>query len=663
MTGLLLLAVVSVVPTVSAAPEFDRSQELITQLENLAPLQLTDYESERISQLESIARNLNAESARLCKQCAVVAPQQIFNGARHMSNLRQRTDTLLHRMLEHRLLFADQPKDEKLLEHVRQYLTAMTALVDLCGRMNEHYAGILRDASFMADRFRDGYIQLAELLRADESGIGVAVLAWSLTEPAEPLPAPQQEVLDSFRRVLLVQMYQKGRPEVIPVLAELLRSQAHPQWRLVAAEAIMRIGLPQDPLPTADEADRPSITAGELVDTLTTLRPLLPTALQARFQTVYQWAKARSQAGLSEPELVFGGVSIQPGDWILLRNSSPYNSCTSLAPGLFTHVGVAALHQGEDGKRRLVVVDVTERKRWIDGDNVDKDLASAIHYCVLRHEDPQVGKRMGEVAATLIGNEMEFDLTFDTAKVAALRGQDLRGKKIVTYCAGLLLLCAQETGLPREEFFPIPETPLPGNGRANFESLGLSFGDDLLSPTGSLFARRMKVIAFSKPMFDPVREVQQRVFDHFPKAMQEKILKPRANLYQQLRLELAEFARSRSTLKQLIAAAANINPDTDLVAAAKAAIVVETIDEVAFGAGEAYERAMQALTAGPLETLQDLPPDQIQQITQLREQHSDLWQQLQSGTRFPRDIIDDLIDFYAEQGCREMDRRFFDHSQ
>jgi hypothetical protein len=46
-----------------------------------------------------------------------------------------------------------------------------------------------------------------------------------------------------------------------------------------------------------------------------------------------------------------------------MRNPSPYNLFTDLAPGLFTHVGVVAVETGSDGKRRMVVVDLPSAER------------------------------------------------------------------------------------------------------------------------------------------------------------------------------------------------------------------------------------------------------------------------------------------------------------
>lgn len=636
---------------------------VVAQLRAAAPKQLDDYQPQQVPQLRETARRLEQATASLCKQYVVARPDLVFVGTESVSNARQAADQLLNQLLEHRTLFARIANAQARVEKVQQYLQSMTILIDLCGRLNRHYAGMVRDAAFLADRFPDGFIRLAQVVREDESGISTSVLAWMLTESAEAEPEQYREVLLSFQRVLLVQLLMKGRPDALPVLAEFLtQTPAHPQWKLVAGEAIQRIGLPQDPPPhvRTTEEELPPITAGTMLAALRELRPTLPQQLLPRCDKLIDWAQARHNAGI-DSSLSIGDAEVRRGDWVLMRNSSPYNNCTNLAPGLFTHVGVAAMHRGEDGRGRLVVVDVTERKRIIDGDNLDKDLRSAIHYAILRHEDPQVADKMGQVAASLIGNPMEFDLTFDTSKVLELKGQELAGRKIETYCAGLLLLCAQETGRPRSEFFPIPESPIGGNGKLNFKTMGVQFGDDFISPTGTLFAERMKIVTFGEPMFDPGRAVEQRIFDYFAKGLEEKILSPKANVFQQLRLQAAQLARSQPLVREALAAAANVNPETDLVSAAKAAAVIETLDEIAFAASEAFAEAMSALSSGPDEQLQEsgMSTDEIRKILTLRQQHSQLWNRIVAGEMSPREATDELIEYYSSEGRRQMDRRIF----
>jgi hypothetical protein len=191
--------------------------------------------------------------------------------------------------------------------------------------------------------------------------------------------------------------------------------------------------------------------------------------------------------------------------------------------------------------------------------------------------------------------------------------------------------------------------------------MGLRFGRDFISPTGSLFAPRMQVVAFGQPMFDAGRKIEQGVFDYFAQAMQENVLTPKTTAYQQLRLQVAKVASTQALVREALAAAANVSPETDLVAASKAAAVVETLDDIAYGASEAYEEAMMALTSGPPRELQanGMEPEEIQQVLTIRQEHARLWNRLLAGQTTPQEITDELIEYYVGQGCREMDRRFF----
>ena len=231
-----------------------------------------------------------------------------------------------------------------------------------------------------------------------------------------------------------------------------------------------------------------------------------------------------------------------------MRNPSPYNLFTDLSPGLFTHVGVVALEQGSDGIQRMVLVDLPERGNRMPATNIDTFLERSRHYLFLRYPDTEVGRRMGDTAASLIGNETEFDLTFRTDRVVELVGQPLAGKKITTYCAGLLLLCALQTGQGREDFFPIAEAAAGGETVENLAQLGLSFGRDFISPTGGLFSPRLEIVARHEPTYDPRREVEEAIYDYFAQQLAAKKLHTSPDLYQTLRLKMAEAARHNSLL-------------------------------------------------------------------------------------------------------------------
>jgi len=443
-----------------------------------------------------------------------------------------------------------------------------------------------------------------------------------------------------------------------------------PTVLLAVAEAIRKLGLPQDPRPgQSDTVPQPSITAAKLSARLAKVDPDKWNAEERkRANELATWLVERNEKGLEGNSYQLGQFAVQPGDWLLMRNPSPYNLFTDLSPGLFTHVGVVTAETGTDGRRRMVVVDLEERGAKIPATNVDAFLDRTLNYVFLRHPDPAVAKKMGEAAAAMIGNPAEFDLNFRTDRIAALKGVSLAGQKIHTYCAGLLLLCAEQTSESREAFFPITETAAGGYTKANIAKIGLSVGSDFVSPTGALFSPKLQIVGRCQPMYDPQREIEQAVYDHSAELIENRDLHPTADFFQSMRLKMAEASKSSPLLATALAASANVSAQMDLVAAAKTAAVVESLDEVATGASREFQEARQAIADGPpaVATSDDPPtanqpqltPEQRAAADKYRSQHAELanrWDQRQLS---PRDLRKELVKYYIQHGCQQLDERF-----
>jgi hypothetical protein len=344
-----------------------------------------------------------------------------------------------------------------------------------------------------------------------------------------------------------------------------------------------------------------------------------------------------------------------------MRNPSPYNLFTDLSPGLFTHVGLVAVEQGSDGIRRFVIVDLPERGTSIPATPVDAYLQRTLHFFFLRHEDAEVCRGLGQAAGELIGNESQFDLNFRTSRIRELQGRPLRGAAIHTYCAGLLLIAAQQTGRPREEFFPIVEAAAGGHTPANLQRIGLSLGDDFVSPTGAMFSPRLNIVGQREPMYDPGREVQEAVFDHFASCLRERELSPSPDAFQALRQSVAALAKDRPWLARALARASHVSEHLDLEAAARAATVVENLDEIAEGNLKAFVEARQAVLAGPLDdpTRQQLAPEELRQLETYQQQHADLCRAWGEGRVNSRQVRLQLVRYYVDRGRRQLEERFF----
>ena len=127
------------------------------------------------------------------------------------------------------------------------------------------------------------------------------------------------------------------------------------------------------------------------------------------------------------------------------------------------------------------------------------------------------------------------------------------------------------------------ETTATGHTKENLAKLGLSLGEGFVSPTGALFSPKLEIVGRSEPMYDPGREVEEAIFDHFAVDMDQKILQPSPDAFQAIRLKVAEASKNNPLLAKALAASAGVSDEMDLVSAAKAAAVVETLDEIAFG--------------------------------------------------------------------------------
>jgi hypothetical protein len=507
--------------------------------------------------------------------------------------------------------------------------------------------------------------QYIDLLCAKKSSIGAEVMAMVLTDPP-PTAAPGVRPVSQNAKLKLLQLIgETGEARMIPEIVKLLHNpQATPYLILASGAAIQAAGLPQDPRPGQDPSlGKPAITAQELLQIVRRVdTSKLADGWQKLAANLVTWLSTRAKEGVTTDSFRLDGFEVQPGDWLLMRNPSPYNLFTDLSPGLFTHVGVITAETGPDGIRRIVLVDLPEIGSRMPATNLDVFVQRTRNFLVLRYPDPAVAKKMAEAARAVIGDESQFDLNFRTARVAALMGKPLAGAKIETYCAGFLLLCAQETGLPREDFFPLAEYPAGGNFQKNLKELGMSIGDNFISPTGALFSTKMKIVGHSQPMFNPSREIEELIYDHFADQMERKTLVQSPDTFQTLREKMAVAAKTNPLLAKALAQAANVNENTDLVAAAKAAAVVESLDEIAYGKSAEFRQALAAVLNGPptSTTTSKLSSAEQAKLFELRKRHADVCKQFDAEQINSRDVRLALARYYVQQGFAQLDAKFFE---
>ena len=589
------------------------------------------------------------------------APDVVLADVRRLLATQQQVDRMLDELFALRTQFAEMPGNDQRRQSLRSYLAATTEMIGLSGRIRYLLHDAIDQASYDLDPHPPQFQQLLALLIESRSRVGAAVMSYVLFDP--PPGSPAVPYPDGVRQQAIELIAVSENSGVLPQLVQFLKQPSSSEALVLdAAQAIRQIGLPQDPLPNQDpNLPAPAITAAELEQRLAAVDPArLSTGEQAERQELLGWLRERIEKGVTGDTFRIGGIEVHSGDWLLMRNPSPYNLFTDLSPGLFTHVGIVAVEHDSQGRRHFVIVDLPEQGDRIPATNVDMYLQRTLHYLFLRHHDPEVRAKLGETASRVIGNPSHFDLLFRSERVQALKGQPLEGTPIHTYCAGLLLLCAQETTLDRESFFPIAESPAGGNCLDNLGRLGLSIGDDFVSPTGAIFSSQLEVVGRREAMYEPGREIREAIYDHFARSMIEKELRPSPDAYQALREKVASLSKYNPWLARLLASANQVSEEMDLEAAAKAAAVVETLDEIAEGQEAAFVQARQSLMAGPMEYLTEtLTAEQRAQIEQDRQRHAELFQQWSSGALSPRDLRVALVRYYTEIGRRQLDERFF----
>ena len=374
---------------------------------------------------------------------------------------------------------------------------------------------------------------LLDLLIEFRSSVGAKALVGVLAETPQPerrrrlFGGNQQRAgnqppggnLEQTQAKLLHLIAISGNTGLLPqVAAFLLAGQTSPELAIAAAETIRTVGLPQDARPGGDkDLPAPAITARQVQARLAAI-DASRCPHRWRLAATNSSAGARpAQQGIAEESYRLENYELRPGDWLLMRNPSPYNLFTDLSPGLFTHVGVVHVRKGHrrhpaDGAGRFAGArraDAGHERRRVRA----ADAALRVPAASRSGGRPQDGPRR---RASLIGNETRVRLEFSHRSRARADGQPLAGKKIRTYCAGLLLLCAvADRRAERRILSGSPKFRAGGHTVENLAQLGLSFGKDFISPTGALVLDQAADRRPARADVRAAREVEEAIYDHF----------------------------------------------------------------------------------------------------------------------------------------------------
>jgi hypothetical protein len=646
---------------------------LLDQLDAAVPEQLKDCSPVTAQQVADISKRLLETAAD-----EVWAAQRRWNETaqqRVASRDAQEGIQLLHALLETRRFidgqwsamitlrhrFSRLPESESRQQQLRSYLRIASGLIDLSGRFRYLLRDAIDETAYVLDPFPAQFNQMIWLLTKERVSIAAEVLDYVLFDPD---PGGEAVAYPERTRALVLELLAACRAaESLPTLVNLLRSpEVTIPLKVRAAEIIREIGLPQDPWPGQDPGlPAPSIRAGELFELASQWSQRgLDRNQRMRLLTLLRWLDERRRLGVTGNSLRVAGNDVRAGDWLLMRNPSPYNHFTDLSPGLFTHVGVVSEVTDGDGRRHFVIVDLPERGDRIPVTNVDIYLQRTLHYWFLRHWDLGFGQRMGKTVADWIGRPTHFDLTFRTERVRQQPRPLPADAEIHTYCAGLLLMCALQNGGRERDFFPIGEQAAPGLAADNLKQLGVMMGHDVVSPTGAIFGSSMQLVARSAPMYEPGREIRESIYDFFAQQIVSRPVRLTPTFSQQLRQRLAALSVNSRWLAKALAKANNVSERMDLEAAAKIAIAVETLDQIAEENQSQFEEARSAFSEEVESSpgaLKKSSPEQ--QRAMLRERHQQLWQRWQQSQLTPRQLRRELVQYYVRRGEEAVMVRFF----
>ncbi|MBL8828985.1 MAG: hypothetical protein JNM18_18535 [Planctomycetaceae bacterium] len=661
--GIAAWALVGLLAHVAVAQESEHFETWTKLLERRLPQNAEQCTPARVDEVREAAKAVDQWAATVGDVGNPLPFDTALTRARRLLDVKRRIDTQLDQTLALRTQFAARATQPTHRAELRAFLATTAAMIDLSGRLRFHLSDTLPVVAQMHATNDRERLQLVDTLIEYRSTIGAFAVVPLLFE-TPILFGDEKPRRERLQQRVLELIAASGQASLGERIAEFLKSpDRSPTLVLTAAESLRKIGLSQEVRPgTPAELPQPAITAKSLLARLKQLDAAQLTAEQRpQHEQLAAWLAPLADKGLTEDVLRVGSFEVRPGDWLLMRNPSPFNMFTDLTPGLFTHVGVVTAETGSDGIRRLVLVDMPERGQKMPATNVDTYLLRTLNYVFLRHSDDKVAQAMSDAARSMIDNEIEFDLNFRTARVTELKGQPLAGRKIKTYCAGLLLLCALQSDRPREAFFPVAEFPSSAQTLKNLAGLGLSIGDDFISPTGALFSSQLSIVGRREPMYDPRRDVEEQIFDHFAFGMRDKTLGMKAEGYNDLRIKLAEASRGNPLLAQALSQVVDVSATQDLVSAAKAAAVIDTLDEIAYAASGEFFAASEALRGPPLADLrrEGVASQELAKVQKYLTRHADLLQRIDRGQITPWQMYVELVAIYAQQGRAEMDRRFF----
>ncbi len=374
--------------------------ELPARFAKLCPRQSSDCNAQHLSGLNEVADQLEAWAAELIWNSDDNTAEQVLARLEQLIAAREQIDQCLDRVLRLRTSFAALEASDSRRMQMRCYLQVTSRIIDLSGRLRYLLHDAIQAATYALEASPGDFHRLIELLARYQVQVGAEEVAYVLFDP-RPGDAAHPFADETKRSVLRLMSVAKSLASLADLADYLQEPHVTPELTILACETIWQIGVPQEPQETDKSSDTgPVITPTQIIQRLSDLNMQgAGDELIGRRERLLQKFRQRAEQGVLGDTFRYGDLAVRSGDWLLMRNPSPYNLFTDLSPGLFTHVGVVTTLTGNDGKRRFVIVDLPERGTHIPANNVDTYLARTLHFFFLRHTDPVVGERMGQACA------------------------------------------------------------------------------------------------------------------------------------------------------------------------------------------------------------------------------------------------------------------------
>ena len=507
---------------------------------------LEEYLSQTLFQSRDIDPDTFREACRLAKQQSMsladallaTPPTSLREGlarASEIFSLRPEIDRLRIRSDCFRNGWIPEKNLNTQLPFINNAFTVMVGLEDLLSRLmllERDAAGVLGDD--LADA-PESLLALTELFIAKKSSAAALEMAFNLVDPMphrDEIPrsvsqaTPQDPITTEtvLRRRLIDLVRISGQTNLLEELALLTEADGvDPLARLLAARCIEQFGVPQlARLTQPVEVPQSTVTARRIATAIERVRPSLPPSLQTDASSLALRLQSKAVQGAAPSETMrVMGIHFQRGDWILLREATPFTVASSLHPQCYHRIALVAHEAGTDGLGRLVVIDHTNNRLGVQVSSLDNWIAfvqeHTIAWCVLRPVDALLSQMIEQSALSLA-------VVRSSARESNERSSVFQDRSCFSSGLAVTRSALAATGVNPAIFFPLQESSPEGILGDNLKRLGVDLPDSFCSPTGLLLSKACIPIAMKIQAFDSRCGIRSAVFEYFDRSLCTRVV-------------------------------------------------------------------------------------------------------------------------------------------